>query len=345
MPPARSTPSLDALLRSVSRSFYLSIRLLPPALRAPVGLGYLLARATDTVADTTAVPVAQRHEMLRAVAGAIAQGEPDVQVLQLAPGFVGLQSDPAERALVLRLHEALSALASLPADDLRDVQAVLRHIVAGQEQDLARFPGTGTVRALPDADALRHYTYLVAGSVGEFWTDLCFRHLSGYAALDAGRMRALGRSFGCGLQLVNIVRDAGADLAAGRCYFPHDELAAAGLAPERILAEPQRFLPVWQRWQEAAATGLQDGLAYALAVQPRRPRAAAALPALLGARTLALLQDAGTQGLRDRIKVPRREVHAVLARTLLSLAGRRSLQIQFEHLQPRRRAGWDNPAR
>ena len=39
------------LLRGVSRSFYLSLRILPAALREPIGLAYLLARAADTVAD------------------------------------------------------------------------------------------------------------------------------------------------------------------------------------------------------------------------------------------------------------------------------------------------------
>src|SRR5438045_9068521 len=40
------------LLKSVSRSFYLSIRILPRDLQAPIGLAYLLARASDTIADT-----------------------------------------------------------------------------------------------------------------------------------------------------------------------------------------------------------------------------------------------------------------------------------------------------
>eukprot|EP01034_Spumella_vulgaris_P003029 gene3029-3914_t len=38
-----------ALLRGVSRSFYVSIRLLPGPLREPVAAAYLLARATDTI--------------------------------------------------------------------------------------------------------------------------------------------------------------------------------------------------------------------------------------------------------------------------------------------------------
>jgi farnesyl-diphosphate farnesyltransferase len=167
----------------------------------------------------------------------------------------------------------------------------------------------------------------------------------GYASLPGAELRRLGRSFGCGLQLVNILRDAGADLADGRCYFPADELAAAGLSPDAVATDPRRLLPVWQRWQAAAACSMRDGITYALAVRNRRPRAAAALPALLGARTLALLHAAGPRGLSHRLKVPRREVHAVLARTILSLASRRMIAAQFERLRPRGEPGWDNPRR
>ena len=43
---------LGPLLRRVSRSFYLTLRVLPATLRTPIGLAYLLARAADTLADT-----------------------------------------------------------------------------------------------------------------------------------------------------------------------------------------------------------------------------------------------------------------------------------------------------
>ena len=59
-----SAPLLPELLQKVSRSFGLSIRLLPQALRAPVGVAYLLARISDTVADSAAAPVAQRLALL-----------------------------------------------------------------------------------------------------------------------------------------------------------------------------------------------------------------------------------------------------------------------------------------
>ena len=56
----RPEPTLPQILQKVSRSFGLSIRLLPTALREPVGVAYLLARISDTVADSSAAPVTQR---------------------------------------------------------------------------------------------------------------------------------------------------------------------------------------------------------------------------------------------------------------------------------------------
>ncbi|MCI0869448.1 MAG: squalene/phytoene synthase family protein, partial [Chloroflexi bacterium] len=46
---------LTDLLKGVSRSFYLTLRVLPGGIREPVGLAYLLARAADTIADTTLI--------------------------------------------------------------------------------------------------------------------------------------------------------------------------------------------------------------------------------------------------------------------------------------------------
>jgi len=67
-----STQTLGrTILRSVSRSFYLSIRFLPQQLREPIALAYLLARTTDTVADTTRIPGAVRMEALKMLSDGI----------------------------------------------------------------------------------------------------------------------------------------------------------------------------------------------------------------------------------------------------------------------------------
>src|ERR1700737_2482524 len=72
---AVSTSALRGqILRQVSRSFYLSIFVLPKKLRDPISLGYLLARASDTIADTTQIPIELRIEKLQLLARGI-QGE------------------------------------------------------------------------------------------------------------------------------------------------------------------------------------------------------------------------------------------------------------------------------
>src|SRR5438445_12853076 len=62
-----STRLLRPLLKEVSRSFYLTLRVLPARIRSQIGLAYLLARTTDTIADTNLVPVEDRLEGLRAL--------------------------------------------------------------------------------------------------------------------------------------------------------------------------------------------------------------------------------------------------------------------------------------
>ncbi|MGZ5025073.1 MAG: squalene/phytoene synthase family protein, partial [Chthoniobacterales bacterium] len=85
------------ILRAVSRSFYLSIRLLPAKLRDPIALAYLLARATDTIADTSEISAALRAEELEKLAARIQGGQVADDSLQ---SFVALQKNAAERSLI-----------------------------------------------------------------------------------------------------------------------------------------------------------------------------------------------------------------------------------------------------
>ena len=110
-------------------------------------------------------------------------------------------------------------------------------------------------------------------------------------------MLALGKRYGMALQLINVLRDAGSDLRAGRCYFPEHELNAVHLTPSQILSEPERFQPIYRTWLEKAKAGLASGMEYSRAIKNRRVRAATVLPALIGARTLALLDDVRPHGL------------------------------------------------
>lgn len=305
------------LLRAVSRSFYLSLRFLPRALGDPLSLAYLLARATDTIADTQKPPVALRTEALRKLAAAIHGTAPQEAAAALRESFAPLQDDRAERDLIERLPSLLDWLGDLGVDDRDDVCGVLEKINRGQMLDLDRFGQGGKVVALANSAQLDEYTYLVAGCVGEFWTRLCFRHVKNFSASSESEMRELGIRYGQGLQLVNILRDAGDDLRNGRCYFPADEIESLGLQPAEILSEPERIEPVMMKWREKAEQGLEAGRKYASAVRTRRVRFATALPAKIGARTLTLLREAGAGALVRRVKVSRAEVRRMIVSSAL----------------------------
>lgn len=356
------------LLRRVSRSFDLSIRLLPSALQAPVAIGYLLARATDTVADTSALPLAERQTLLQLMTQAIAvtsDGDAQVSPLpKLTQAFAAQQTNPHERALMQALPQCLPLLHTLSAPDQASVRTVLGHITRGQQLDMTRF-GTGPHRlaSLQTETELNDYTWLVAGCVGEFWTELCVRHLPGFAVLPHEEMMLLGRQYGMGLQRLNIIRDMGADLADGRCYWPVETLAQAGLTPEWLAeaartpnglalnSEPSAQLntlraiaPLYDRWLDTTQSQLASGMRYALALKPWRLRLASALPALIGARTVALLRKAGPAALTQRIKMPRHEVYALLGHIALGLASVKTLDKHFRRLSGAGADGWcENP--
>lgn len=340
--PSGLNSAQKTILQGVSRSFGLTIRLLPPALQAPVGIGYLLARATDTVADTTALPLAERQVLLdrmtQAIAAPSTSASEHQELHRLTQAFAAQQTDPHERALMQALPQCLPLLHTLHPADQASVRQVLGHITRGQQLDMARF-GPG-LHALQTEAELSDYTWLVAGCVGEFWTELCGRHLPGYSLLPQAEMMRIGRAYGMGLQRLNIIRDAGADLATGRCYWPEETLAHAGLTPE-VLARAaqtgdadtlQALAPLYTAWLDHTQAQLAEGMRYALALQPLRLRLASALPALIGARTIALLRQAGPAALTQRVKMPRSEINALLWRIALGLGSRAVLDRQFQQL-------------
>ncbi len=347
--------ALRDLLHATSRSFWLTLRVLPAAVRPQIGLAYLLARIADTIADTELVPLAQRLEALQKLRERIL-GE---SAAALAFGELARQQGaPAERALLENFEAALAELQKLSAADLALTRQVLATITGGQELDLKRFAGSAGVspavcgvapqtmpielvhvvevettstargtRALPEIIALQtdaeldDYTYRVAGCVGEFWTKLCRAHLFPSAALDDVRLLENGARFGKGLQLVNILRDLPADLRRGRCYLPADDLAKAGLTPADLLlpVNGARFRPVYDALLARAEAHLAAGWAYTNALPRRcvRVRLACAWPILIGLETLRRLRIGEVLDPSRRIKISRPEVRRIILRTLI----------------------------
>jgi farnesyl-diphosphate farnesyltransferase len=293
---------LFTLLKGVSRSFYISVRFLPIRIRMAVALGYLLARASDTIADTNRLPSAERIEFLHRFLTSVSEREPG-NSLDLAACLMA-QVDGPEKVLLANIDRVLECLSSLSTTHHALLSEVLTKIIHGQTLDIERFESKPGVSALPDDSALEEYTYLVAGCVGEFWTKLCLLEWPNYARLPAEEMLGFGKDFGKGLQLVNILRDYPVDLRTGRSYLPVSNL-------KEVVANPTLARPEWERWRQRASGYLEEAWKYVIAVRPWRVRFACAVPVFIGLRTLTLLGD--TPENREGIKVSRNEVrHLIL---------------------------------
>jgi farnesyl-diphosphate farnesyltransferase len=330
---------LGDLLRRVSRSFYLSLAILPRDVREPIGLAYLLARAADTVADTRLIERTARAAHLSILRAAYAGERVDVQAV--ATACAPHQAQAAERALLERVGEALQRVYRLAPADQDRVRAVLSTITDGMLFDLAHFPGedaTG-LAALDSLADLDRYTYLVAGCVGEFWTTLHVAHRPRLRRWDMA-MAARGVRFGKALQLTNVLRDVPSDLRHGRCYLPARELAALGLRP-RDLLDPQaarRARPLIRALLTTALEHYDEGWRYTLAI-PRpewRMRLACAWPLLIGLATLGeIAAHPDPLTTLQPIKVSRTTVRAILARSALGAASNRTLARQGQYWRAR----------
>jgi farnesyl-diphosphate farnesyltransferase len=313
---------LQNLLRDVSRSFYLTLRVLPAEIRPQISLAYLLARASDTIADTKAVSKQERIEMLR-------QFTADSR-LKLG----AVDGSPAEQRLLACLDDCFAMLASLSDEDQRLIRTLHQTIIRGQTFDLEEFPGEREEElvALADNEELDRYTYLVAGCVGEFWTRICQAHIGTLECWNDRAMERRGVRFGKGLQLVNILRDIPRDLRIGRCYLP--------VSDPKLLLDPNNFTviePVYKHWLDTALAHLDAGWEYTLAIPPSltRLRLACIWPIWIGLKTIARLRVANPLGPTRRVKVSRGEVYWLMVESFLICRNDDALDEKYRRLRAR----------
>ena len=291
---------LGTVLRDVSRAFYLTLRVLPSGMREPVGLAYLLARAADTLADTTLLPAERRlpalHAFRELVQGPATAHAVDAIITETSSWDTGyMESMDAEYVLLASLPLAFSMLESLDAGDQRLVRTVVVALTRGMEMDLNELSPqqAGEIRVVQDAAQLDAYVYGVAGCVGEFWTAISIEHQPALKHWDTSHMSQVGVRFGKALQMTNVLRDIPRDLLNGRCYLPLAQLNEFGLDPNDLLnpAVAPKARPVLEHNLRLALDHYQCAEEYLLALPRRcfRLRLAVAWPLLMGLATLAQL--------------------------------------------------------
>lgn len=285
--------ALHSLLSETSRTFALAIPLLPEPLRTEVTEAYLLFRIADTFEDATRWPPADRIAALEELAQLLeGDGDPD---RVLAPARRWHDDAPVEHPGYLRLlGEAPRVFRAL-----RETREPAARIIAAHSVRTCRGMATflrgsdeeGMLR-LRSLEELRAYCYTVAGIVGEMLTELFLLECDDPAPL-APRLRGRARDFGEALQLVNVLRDASADVSEGRF-----------LVPESVSRDALLTL---------ARADLLEAARYTLALQgagaPRGIVAFTALPVLLAEATLDRVEQAGPGS-----KISRAQVFAIMAK-------------------------------
>ena len=293
--------NLDDLLEKTSRTFALSIPMLPEPTRRHVSIAYLLFRVADTFEDAALWPRARRLAALDDLARLL-----ETRGGEKAAAERWLADAPVAHAGYLELLRETPAVMDAYRAIEASARAVLRRDLLRTVSGMAEFVRRGDARGnlrLASMRELRDYCYVVAGIVGEMLTEL-FLLASESLAPFAPRLRRRSRYFGEALQLVNILKDANSDATEGRVYLP------GGIDRARVFALARRDLDVSATYVNTLQlAGAPDGFV-----------AFTGSPAVLARASLDRIESTAPGA-----KITRAEVGALMERMFENLAAGRPL--------------------
>jgi phytoene synthase len=223
-----------------------------------------------------------------------------------------LQSTRQDLALLYdsgRPEEPLTAALRPHVERFRIPRAYFEELVNGVEMDLIHHR-YGTFAEL------RRYCYRVASIVGL----ICLR-IFGEAE---ERGRAYAENLGLALQLTNILRDVGSDLARGRVYIPADELLRFGVTEETLRRRERNgaFLEL-MRFQAARARTFFQAAEREVQVLDRRRLLAAEIMARVYSRLLDRIEASGFDVLAREVRLSKVERVWIAASTALAVRSAR----------------------
>ena len=312
---------LDSILEGTSRSFYLSLKELPREIRKQVSLLYMLARTSDTIADSEG---GEPGDLLQALESynEFTQGNseeaPDLEELS------EFQSNISEGLLLKNVGKVASNISQFSESDQESIRNCLGIIIGGQILDLKRFSsGVNGIPSIEENDELDDYAYRVAGSVGEFWTQMSLDHLFKIKEENEAEIFENGVRFGKALQMINILRDIPADLELGRCYIPRRSLDEHGMSPSDLLdsSKMESFRPLYNEYLDLTDQHLDSAVQY-IEMLPHsqfRLRGSCMLPVIIGKKTVSLLRGRNVLDPEKKVKISRSEVKEVVKKVIMAV--------------------------
>ena len=312
---------LDSILEGTSRSFYLSLKELPREIRKQVSLLYMLARTSDTIADSEG---GEPEDLLQALESynEFTQGnsEETPELGELSE----FQSNISEGLLLKNVGKVVSNISQFSESDQESIRNCLGIIIGGQILDLKRFSsGVNGIPSIEENDELDDYAYRVAGSVGEFWTQMSLDHLFKIKEENEAEIFENGVRFGKALQMINILRDIPADLELGRCYIPRRSLDEHGMSPSDLLdsSKMESFRPLYNEYLDLTDQHLDSAVQY-IEMLPHsqfRLRGSCMLPVIIGKKTVSLLRGRNVLDPEKKVKISRSEVKEVVKKVIMAV--------------------------
>jgi farnesyl-diphosphate farnesyltransferase len=317
------------ILPGVSRTFALTIPVLPGPLAVVMTNAYLLCRLADTIEDDVGLDNAQKSEFHRRFV-AVVKGEASAEVFaaELEP-LLSQRVLPAERDLVRNTPAVIRVTHRLSTAE----RVALTRCVEIMCRGMPEFQRNKSLRGLADLEQLAEYCYYVAGVVGEMCTELFVLHCPELVDKREAMMR-LSVSFGQGLQMTNILKDVWDDRQAGACWFPRSVFESHGidLAQLESVHEREGFRVGLDELVGIAHGHLRNALEYTCMIPKRETGIRRFCLWAIGLAVLTLRKIHRYPEFRSgsEVKVSRRTVKATVVTTNLTLMSNRALKLMFE---------------
>lgn len=313
------------ILPAVSRTFALSIRMLPGELGRAVLAAYLLCRIADTLEDEPVLPATDKaallDEMLRCFDDATAADAFPARVASIA-------GEPAHVRLTQHADLVFVLFRALSPGTRGHVQRWVGEMIGGMRKFVLLYPNGIRIQSLEE---YREYCYYVAGTVGYLLTDLWHEHAPSIGERQYRVLREQCRAFAEALQTVNILKDVATDAEQeNSIYVPEQLLRAHGSSHAEILhADRLRGTRAALATLVTLAHHDLEGARSYLLLIPRRAvpiRLFCVLPLLFAYATLReLTRIPHALARRQVVKISRREVKSLTRIGFLVILSNRGL--------------------
>lgn len=318
----------DFILPGVSRTFALTIPVLPGHLAEVVTNAYLLCRIADTIEDDPGLDERRKAVFHRRFLSTIKGGEDAGEFAAALTPLLSPQVLPDERDLVRNAAKVIRVTHGFTGKEQEALTRCLTVMCTG----MPKFQRNRSLRGLRDLTELGAYCYVVAGVVGEMLTDLFCIHCPELAKKRV-ELRRLAVSFGQGLQMTNILKDIWDDRRGGRCWLPRSMFADRRTQFERLeeYHRTHAFTAGMNSLIAVTHRHLQNALEYTCHIPAREAgiRRFCLWALGLAVMTLQKLHQNPQFTSGDQVKVSRLTVRATMLATNLMLSSNRSLRWLF----------------